>query len=843
MGRKKHRLSLVFFLILSTIILAGCGKVSTRGKSYDLKTMQIEETSNNALEPIDPDEISSNGIRVSVNYGFNRYSKLGRYMNIRGQITPLEQDFKGRFQIILPEQNGNNVMYEKEIQAAKGETKDVVLDIPMNGNSDKFQYKFITNNGDTTVQREGKVNYPLDTGMEYIGILSDVWEGLDYLQGSNTKAFYLKEDIITDNYLSLDSLDVLVINDFTINKLSDAQRQAIKEWTKCGGTLVLGASGNTEETYVEFLGDSFQQLNGTPIPTEITFKLKEEESVSFSAPDNVNTYQNIIQQDPASYLRSLQYKTIEKDIYNIELTDSEEVDIFEKSVAEGKLLQTKEKGLGIIQIFGFDLRLPEKEQEVFGTKIILSITNNVSSFHKNQILNERNVGSYDYRLLGDLELTSNDNLPQVGAYVIVLIIYIFIAGPIVYIILKKKDKQNYTWGIVPALAVIFTMVVYGIGNGTRVEKPYIGYLNIIEAEEDGSAIESTLFSVTAPNNKPYEISFPSQYNVAAIAERYSYGGVYSPIKEQDFSQYNTSISYKEETIVKIKNFAAFTPVYFTSEDKIVLPGSYSYQINDIDDTVSGTFTNNMEYDLSHTAIMCNGILIDTGDIDKGEQVNLDNLEKEDIPTREAMYGLEIIDKIAGGKDTDSIRRHTTLESIIEKRLTKSSFLVGFIEENGNEQIWESLNYKTYGTTAIVIPLEINQTMDGLTYMNNLEPNMEVLEGYYDEAYRYISSDELVVKYSFDTEDKIKSIRYSQRGNREFYTQNTSKFQGDVYFYNYSTKEYDKTFTSGEPKEITDLSYYLNKNNELLMKVKVKTTAEDRYSITLPMLTAVKEANH
>lgn len=46
-------------------------------------------------------------------------------------------------------------------------------------------------------------------------------------------------------------------------------------------------------------------------------------------------------------------------------------------------------------------------------------------------------------------------LPPVTIYLVILLIYILCIGPVVYMILKKRDKRECMWLWIPCLAVLF----------------------------------------------------------------------------------------------------------------------------------------------------------------------------------------------------------------------------------------------------------------------------------------------------------------------------------------------------------------------------------------------------
>ena len=84
----------------------------------------------------------------------------------------------------------------------------------------------------------------------------------------------------------------------------------------------------------------------------------------------------------------------------------------------------------------------------------------------------RNASSLEYYYVQDM--LSNyiaGKLPQIGRFVVIIILYIILVSPAAYFILKKKDKRQWLWVLVPVLACIFTAVIFFFGNSARQKGP------------------------------------------------------------------------------------------------------------------------------------------------------------------------------------------------------------------------------------------------------------------------------------------------------------------------------------------------------------------------------------
>lgn len=109
---------------------------------------------------------------------------------------------------------------------------------------------------------------------------------------------------------------------------------------------------------------------------------------------------------------------------------------------------------------------------------------------------------------------------------IILGIYIILCGPILYYILKRKDRRDWMWFGVPALSVLCLLALYVFGFGTRYSKPIINSISEIEYN-DGEDYLSVDTKMAVFNNKRGNLSI--QWNtddniaVSGYTDRYSYG--------------------------------------------------------------------------------------------------------------------------------------------------------------------------------------------------------------------------------------------------------------------------------------------------------------------------------
>ncbi len=786
--KSKSRLTFPMLIILILVFLmSGC-------------TSKTIETATN-----------KNDLSLSVSYGYDKCVKYGRYMNIEATITNLGKEFVGEFQTLMPTDDNNHVMYEKEVMVPAGQTMQVTLTVPVNTSYHLIEFNLVDSNGTTIQTQESKMDIIGGIERIMIGVITDDEKSVNYLSNNNTKVFFLEKENLPEAPLAYDTLDALVINNFDTSLLSEEQYQAIKGFVTNGGTLVVGTGEHADRT--------LRRINPDMIKLEV---------------GDATTVEKLFGTDTT------------KQVITTTVEDGKEL----ASSKDIPLVWQVDVGKGKVQIIGFDMGLEANAWNTIGTQLLGNITDNFSKTMIERMQYEYRGYVNSYGIFNSLGVADTKNLPKVGVYTAIIVIYLVLIGPLLYFILKKKDKRNYTWTIIHVLSILFTLLIFGIGSKTRMSEPYVGYLSIINVNQDMTATDNTFFSLTAPYNTNYGISLDDKYQVNILTNN---SGYYNAQEEDKLKldQYKTAIHYNDSsTEVSLRNYAAFQSAYFTSNASINIEGTYQSDLQYSDFKLNGSFTNQLGVDLSHAAVFTNNTLVNVGEIPNQETVTLDKKEQVTLTSRDAISNSDILTNIAGGNaylwntESEASRRYYALEYYISNHfdyLENSSYLIGFDYSEDNKDVISELGLKNSGVRLIVIPLDVNTTKDGKTYLSHINGYMNIEAGEYDSTYNMIMTNQLKVVYQFNPDDKIVSLLYSKELNTEFLKDYWSGFYGTISAYNYNTKEYDLIFTGGTPGECNNLANYINEDNIMSLLFVIDKTAQNKYAIVLPTISAIKEA--
>lgn len=830
-------------------------------------------------------------LTISIDYGIDKFLKYGRYNEFRVTLKNGPKELNGRLQLILLESNDKRVMYEEEVNLLAYETKTVPFVVPIMQYSQDVSIRVVDNNKKIVNEKTEELKVNMDFDSICIGVLSDEVDKLSYFSTTTSKLFNINEKILSDDYRMLDILDVIVMNNYNSEKLSNNQSSAIKEWVDSGGTLVIGTGDSYNKTlnknwlgYIDASTNGLEETKSHKLEENKTVTINQDvlegevlnkENILNSAEiaqvvinDVINNMLNVDNvQDKAIIQNSLAQEknfdqelmggisvaTIKKRFLDLEIKNAQI--IIEED--EAVLIQMLNRGKGKVIVFSFDLGYDNFKINSISKSIISVIRDNFSQEKNLQLENNGRNIDIDWNINDALNHLGPNKLPKVAKYIIILWIYMVFTGPVLYLILRKRDKRQYMWVLVPLSSIIFAVIIYGMGSKTRVKEIFVSYVSMITMDSEDNASEKIVLGLTSPYNKKYSMTLDKAYNIKKLNNRYR-SNYYSLSNDNssDAIKYKTAIrSEGDSTVVELKDYTAFENAYFSLEHSYYFDGKVETKLTNYDGLIDGYLVNNLGYNLNHASILSDGVVIDLGSIDNNTKIEVKEKEKRYVPNVDFLYFDKIIAQLAGetgsNDDMDVNQRKGVLQYFYEEKLASPhnvSYLIGFIDldEDSLKGVIEknnpmkSIELKSYGISMIIIPIEVAYTKEQSTYIPDIKSYMNIMEGNGDVKNSYMYSDYLVAEYNFPKKDKITKISYQEELNINIPPLEYGSFNGEVQFYNNKTKVYDMIFTNKIKGEQLELDNYVDENNRILIRYEVYPVAGDNNAYIIPHLSAIKE---
>lgn len=755
------------------------------------------------------------------------YGKVGK-MGVHVPISvSLYGQSSGAFSGILAVQTLENgteegeeiYEYQYPVEIATAETKVLELYVPLGQRSSKVHVILKSNNGQAILTKTMSFEVSSNTGRLLIGILSDRAEQLDYFDEiSLDYGMVQSETIVMDDEMfpadvkGLELLDLLVISHYDTDRLSEEQIDAVQAWVENGGTLLIGTGATVYST----LGVLSEGLVELPIG-----------GIFY---ENVNLGTEYAEKAPGDAEVNMAYA---------------EMVIPDGTIVEESdgipLLTMVKRGSGKIGIFSYCLDEIAEFVEKNPNYLAQLLTRVLG---ENEISNLYYYSSYGsdeeyWNAYSLVNTGSADRLPNLGSYSIVIIIYIILVGPGLYLFLKKKDISRHYGTSVVIAAIGISAVVYVMGVGTRFTSQFFHVASILEM--DGVQVEEASYlSVQTPDSRSLAVTIPAVYDVTALTRtsRYNEQSVddFQPEKEG-------SVKIREDrqgTSVSAKKSKAFEPRFFkvTKTGALVSQGNISGKLTWYDGKISGTIENRLPFALEDAALILYGQMYLIGDVEPGEVLKFEEDELLVWPVgmsyvaASSIIGADAEKDISDGEYLEDRSRSNLYSYYLGETFydyTSEACLVAIGPDGGILREDSIREQSADGVTLYSAKISVSSGEEEAVYRSALKYDPEVTTGsgaIYGDGLSMYGTDPIAVEYFLGEDLNVEKISFLPVSDRfleepEYYY--LKKFDGAAYFYNQTTKIYDRVDLSKVHFTVEELRPYLSQKNSVTVKF---TSGED-----------------
>jgi len=560
--------------------------------------------------------IKTEDIEVQVVLGYDKTVKIGEGNPVEFRVTNHGEDFSGEVQVYIEGQDGNYTIYAKAFDLANNSTKTIELTVPLNTIQRSFDVA-IASNKKTLYEETIKINevYPPESAA--IGVITDnpdqyrFLANLNYLNTSkqfnydyypmrttSSVGISIEEPytssvepnaVFLDNYLDMLTTERLAYFDYIYMgridslDLTDMQIESLLKWIEGGGVMVI-ESGNQYQKTEQLIAEQLKVVKFTDI-----------EPMAFDS-----YYEGMPIGGSIMVAKIDQDTIVEEQIGS--LTVDDRILGYYKSIGLGKVVE-----------LSID----------FGTAPLNTWSGKTVMFEElmNQLNTNQAFQDYYYEDMYQyqnylMNVPSKSNAP----YTIMLIIlglYILATGPILYFLLKKRDKRTAMWWMIPLFSVVSVIAFFLIGFTTRYTKPITNNISTITYEAgDDVALVETYMSVLSNKKGDLTINWDSEDAFEVQSE--------------------TNYGYYDETAVSkvVAKLTQGNRTTYTLYDAGVWDGNYlqtskiiDFEANDmVNITVKGSdlvieVTNNLPITLEYAYIKWGNYYVDLGTIEPGQSIS------------------------------------------------------------------------------------------------------------------------------------------------------------------------------------------------------------------------------
>ncbi|WP_154656259.1 DUF7408 domain-containing protein [Paenibacillus sanguinis] len=397
---------------------------------------------------------------------------------------------------------GTSSSYIERVDLSAGEAKTVQFAVLGNNyGKDNSSIEFYEGTAE-----QGKY-IPFSTGRAYIqgsavnslmiGVLAADPDTLNFMTSSGNKQNALvtplaKEQVPEDAVL-LSTLDVIVLNNYASDTLSEKQIESLHHWVKQGGSLVLAGGQGYAKTAKGFEDIApVEYKGGTDVKELTAFSRTTGEPLKLAEPFPVSSA--VVKEGAKSVMSS-----------------------------DGvPMVATQSVGKGNAIYVAYDISMDPvyhwRGHADLWTKILRADFMGTGTLYGGE--SQWNLMSgLSYALDYFPSLTP----PPFSLLFWMLVLYAILVAPLLYFVLKKLDRREWAWGLMPLIAVIASVSIYLAGTSGRGDIR-AHTLNIIELDGQGEAVKSASSALFVPRGGNYQVELPAGTRVLVEREGNLLGG-------------------------------------------------------------------------------------------------------------------------------------------------------------------------------------------------------------------------------------------------------------------------------------------------------------------------------
>ncbi|MDO4488338.1 MAG: hypothetical protein Q4B67_04545 [Eubacteriales bacterium] len=728
---------------------------------------------------------------MEITYGYRDTARSGRLLPVSVRIINEEDYDTDGFVIIDIPGDREGITYTYPVTISSGQT-DVKCTITIpedyrNKDRDVIRVRLIDIDGAELSRKDVSIQYRGFGNEAFTGILSDSPQDLAYLKNLSlgnsvrTHVVTLNQGSMPDSPEGLSQLDIIVISGYNMTRLSLSQQAALIDWVRHGGTLLLGTGGNENSLglFAKELGVTGSLL-GEETDTDMGMKYSD------SGPDGA-VIKLILSDVKAENSEAL--------------IESGDIDVVERiSLGSGRIALIK---FDLCSISKFCLEHPAYAEDLLAT--ILGTTGLNSFYSQSRNVSLRNETVRD--ITNTYQGTASDIIMLI---VIAAVWFLALGGGVLYLFLKNKGLNVYYSLGVLVLTVLATIVVWMLTSGTRIKENFIGFAQIINAED---MTHETFVDLRSPEGKPITLGVSADQSV-------------EPVVTNGYVSVTSGIS----RMLAISNEKQF------EENIFEISGTLTDVVNPVraelyseSGKLRGTVTNVSGARLSNVLIVAHNRLVDIESLDIMQSVDIGEYETEYCPTHESS-AIALI--TAGG----SAQKRDILSYALETNAGAffDNVKVFCFKENEIPEVLRTSSYKRTGHVLYISEGELSEEKtDGITE-NVILSEPQVISGSFDASTNTIpSGSQTVLEYRLGSTFFIDGMELMTLSKR-FETDSIKTFTGQIAVYNYFEGSYDLMDSDKLSFSAPELEPYLSPTNNITIRFLSDDETGDNARLFLPV---------
>lgn len=438
---------------------------------------------------------------------------------------------------------------------------------------------------------------------------------------------------LPSDVLALDSLDYLIIDDYPYSDLSAETQQSVMSWLQQGGNIIIGAGSNLEASAGNLAGLLPLQLSSS-----------EETAVP--------GFENPVE------------------VFQAELNDGGEILLEENGRVYAAV---NSEGAGKIYQTAFSLGNENvTSQEGYGALMSTLLVNDQSgqAFQTDESIKERMT----YEMGMTNELFESFAVSRTVMFLIILL-YIILVVPVLYIVLVKKDKREYAWIAIPAISILASLGIFAAGAKDRISNPQIQQTAFYEVDGGGGLNGYYMNTLLSNRSGDYQFSSPESTTMTATTgNQFSNGNTHHNAVLQKGSG---------SSQLTVRDMRYWSVASIIGESYINGTGEFDIQLTVENGQLTGTVRNGFPFSITDASIWTGTRLLALGDFNPDEEKQVNETIQRDMlqPISPISYGYGN-QMIGSGAELLEARKQSALAMVYEHLGNRSSapYVIGYTSD-------------------------------------------------------------------------------------------------------------------------------------------------------------------
>lgn len=406
---------------------------------------------------------------VDADIGYEGAITFVRTLPVNVRITNSGADASGCIAVDVNRSQSDYDRYEWPLSIAAGSTLEVRLPVVLTQRQDRYTVSWIVD-GETVAQREISPESVIDPSSLIVGLLGgDAGQSISLVvskaadplsRGESWAVVALDAESFPADVESLRFFDILAVDGFDMSVLSQEQKGALDAWIREGGVAIVGGGARAAENFPFFSQYTGIAAGAIENGGDITVELMDELGFTGSP--------------------------LGREVMTVALDGASGKTLGEPALVD---VTAAEQGYVITSAFA----LTEKPlNEWLGNNVLWQrVLISCAQLRYREMVQARQSGGYvqENRSYVDTGITNRIGVENTGAVALPMVVigaFVLLAGFGGYWLLKRLDRREWMWALVPALAAAASLAMWGMSVSLPLREPIATYYTMIDVDSNGA---------------------------------------------------------------------------------------------------------------------------------------------------------------------------------------------------------------------------------------------------------------------------------------------------------------------------------------------------------------------